>query len=176
MKSSSLHNTSGSTAVRHPMSRLLPKRPEGPMRVPARLLGWFSIALGLAEMAAPRALARGSGAGESRHPLVRAYGAREIGVGVGLLSSRNPAPWLWARVAGDALDIATVLPSLSGPRAGRAAVTLAALVGVAAIDLACAMGAGTGRRRQAVKDYRDRSGFPKRPQDMRGVAAQRKAA
>ena len=28
--------------------------------------------------------------------------------GVGILASRSPAPWLWARVAGDGLDMATL--------------------------------------------------------------------
>ena len=40
--------------------------------------------------------------------LTRACGLREIGTGIGILTSKDPSPWLWARVAGDALDIAAV--------------------------------------------------------------------
>ena len=38
----------------HPLSRVLPTRPFGPMRSPARALGWFSIGLGLAELTMPQ--------------------------------------------------------------------------------------------------------------------------
>ena len=37
-----------SNSITHPMSRVLSTRPKGPMRSPARVLGWFSIGLGLA--------------------------------------------------------------------------------------------------------------------------------
>src|SRR4051794_31635707 len=73
----------------------------------AQGLGWFSIALGVAELVAPRSLARALGM-EGNESLLQAYGAREIGTGIAILSSRRPAPWLWGRVAGDALDIATL--------------------------------------------------------------------
>lgn len=72
----------------------------------ARGLGAFSIALGLGELLAPRRL--NDALGTDAPNLTRAYGAREIVTGVGLLVSKNPTPWLWARVAGDVLDIATL--------------------------------------------------------------------
>ena len=62
----------------------------------ARGLGWFSIALGVAELMAPRAVARATGMRRS-DTLMRAYGLREIGAGIGLLTARDPTPWLWAR-------------------------------------------------------------------------------
>src|SRR5678816_797739 len=85
----------------HPMSRALPNRPLGPMRSPARALGWFSIGLGLAELAMPRRLARIAGA-PNLPTMTRIFGLREIGTGIGILTSKDPSPWLWGRVAGDA--------------------------------------------------------------------------
>lgn len=54
--------------------------------------------------------------------LIRAYGVREIAKGVGILTSPNPTPWLWGRVAGDALDLATLAaPTPTAHGAGLAA-------------------------------------------------------
>src|SRR4051794_41804439 len=69
-------------------------------------LGWFSIGLGILEIAAARPLAAALGL-ESR-ALVRAYGVREIVAGIGLLTQRRKGPWIWARLAGDVLDVATL--------------------------------------------------------------------
>ena len=77
----------------------------------ARGLGWFSIGLGLAEVLAPRALTRGLGM-EGTEQTVQAYGVREIATGIGILSSNQPAPWIWGRVGGDALDLATLATGL----------------------------------------------------------------
>jgi hypothetical protein len=38
----------------------------------------------------------------------RLYGLREIGVGVAILAQPTSSAWLWARVAGDVLDLATL--------------------------------------------------------------------
>ena len=103
------------TSTLHPLSRVLPTRPKGPMRVPARALGWFSVALGLAELALPRRLARVAGV-PNVPTLTRAYGVREIGTGIGLLTAKDPTPWLWGRVAGDALDVATAGAGLVAAR------------------------------------------------------------
>ena len=72
----------------------------------AKFLGWFSIGLGLAEFAAPEAFARWIGIEDPNPTVVRAVGAREITAGVGILAQPRPAPWLWARVGGDAMDLA----------------------------------------------------------------------
>src|SRR5436309_1924524 len=59
-----------------------------------KALGWFSIGLGVAQLLAPRAMSRASGM--AYHPvLMRAVGVREITAGVGILSQRKPANWLW---------------------------------------------------------------------------------
>lgn len=65
----------------------------------ARALGWFSIGLGSAEALMPQRIA--GALGMQRHAgLIRAFGLREIGTGIGLLTRPRKAPWLWARVAG----------------------------------------------------------------------------
>src|SRR5918911_2634191 len=101
----------------------------------AQGLGWFSIGLGLAELLAPEGVTRPFGM--QRHTaLIRAYGLREIAAGVGILTQPDPTPWVWGRVAGDALDIATMAAGLSSdnPRRGNVAVALAGLVGITALD------------------------------------------
>ena len=104
----------------------------------ARFLGWFSIGLGLAELVAPRAMTDLTGV---RSPaLLQLFGLREIACGVGILSSVRPAGWLWARVAGDALDLAT-LAGAAATEDGDAMRALGAgiaVAGVTLMDLACA--------------------------------------
>ena len=102
----------------------------------ARGLGWFSIALGVAELLAPRVVTRVLGA-QGHESLVRTYGVREIGTGLGILASNDPAPWIWGRVGGDALDVAAVAAAFQGPRKGRVLVALAALASVTALDVMC---------------------------------------
>lgn len=154
----------------HPLSNAFSNRPKGPMRSPARGLGWFSIGLGLAEVLMPRAVARLAGA--PNLPLVtRLHGLREIGVGVGLLMSRDPQPWLWGRVAGDVVDIATVLPGLAtSGRPGRTMVSLAVLGGVLYVDMKTAELAAPRKATDVIHDYSNRSGFPKPASEMRGAA------
>jgi hypothetical protein len=103
-------------------------------------LGWFSIALGAAELMAPRALDRWLGAGE-HETVTRLYGLREIGVGAGILLSRDPTPWLWARVAGDVLDLASLAPALGpdNPQRHVAATAAANVALITAIDTAAAL-------------------------------------
>ncbi len=156
----------------HPLSRILPTRPEGPMRVPARALGWFSIGLGLAELMMPRRLARAAGM-PNVPTLTRVYGLREIGTGIGILTSKDPSPWLWGRVAGDALDIATVGTGLlTARRPMRTLASVVMLLGVAYVDMKIAEAAPPAKKKakQALRDYSARSGFPRSAAEMRGVA------
>ena len=69
----------------------------------ARGLAWFGIGLGLAELLAPRAVARATGL-QGHETLLQAFGLREIASGALILAADDPEAWLWARVAGDALD------------------------------------------------------------------------
>lgn len=137
----------------------------------ARAMGWFSIGLGLAELLWPQRVSRASGL-PALGPLVRAYGLREFVNGVGLLTARDPAPWMWARVAGDALDLATVGGLRRREEALRNGVALAALAGVALADVACAQALSVDKQRlqRPVVDYSKRSGLPLPAEEMRGAA------
>jgi hypothetical protein len=108
-------------------------------KVLAKALGWFSIGLGMYELLAPRHLARTLGM-EDQERLIQAYGVREIATGVGILARRRPTEFVWGRVVGDALDLATLAAGLSGdnPRRGNVAITMGAVAGVAMLDVLCA--------------------------------------
>ena len=135
----------------------------------ARGLGWFSIGLGLAELLAPRAMARATGL-RGHEGTLQAYGLREIAAGVGLLLADDPAPWLWARVGGDAMDFAT-LAVQGRPSRPATAAAIAAVVGVTALDIAAARAAQARTRpRRPMRDYSDRSGLPLPAGEMRGMA------
>jgi len=161
-----------STSTSHPLSRVLPNRPLGPMRSPARALGWFSIGLGLAELAMPRRLARMAGA-PNLPTMTRIFGLREIGTGIGILTSKDPSPWLWGRVAGDALDVATVGAGLvTRGRPLRTLTSVAMLLGIAYVDMKVAEKAPPARKleKRSSRDYTGRSGFPRSAAEMRGIA------
>jgi uncharacterized membrane protein len=100
-------------------------------------MGWFSIGLGLAEVAVPRSLARLIGAPEHHTTLVRIMGAREIAAGIGLLTQPRPAEWMWARVGGDMLDLALLGIAMRSDysRYGRLSTATAAVAGVTALDM-----------------------------------------
>jgi hypothetical protein len=140
----------------------------------AKGLGYFSIALGIAELAMPRVLRRVAGI-DAPDALVRGYGVREIATGAALLATHDATPWVWGRVAGDVLDIATVALAPPDWRGGKEKKpwALGALLAVAAIDLACGtlLNSEKGSRRTAGADYRDRSGFPQGVQAARGAAS-----
>jgi hypothetical protein len=143
----------------------------------ARGLGWFSIALGVTEVVAPRLLARWLGMPASE-TLLQTYGVREIGTGIGILASNDPTPWVWGRVGGDALDIATLAGGLNdeNPKKGNVGLALAAVLGVTLLDAACASAlAGSksalaDRSKIATEAYAQRSGFPAPAAKMRGLA------
>lgn len=119
--------------------RLAPqKAPDGYARRDglATALGWFSIGLGVAQLLAPRSVSRMTGIQESP-ALMRTIGLREITAGVGILSQRNRAGWLWTRVAGDIMDLTLLGRARHLPSGGRnrAAIAAAAVTGVAVLDL-----------------------------------------
>lgn len=115
----------------------------------ATALGWFSIGLGLTELLATESLARWLGA-EDRQDVIRLYGVREIGTGVGILTQRRPAEWLWARVAGDALDLGTLAAGLGedNPKRGNVMIAMAAVAGVTALDVLCGQQLSKSRKRR----------------------------
>src|SRR5204863_114974 len=89
----------------------------------ARGLGWFSLGLGLTEVALPRQLGRLAGLPDGRRlPLL---GLREIVSGLGILGSRSKGPWLWSRVAGDVIDLAFLGNAMKAGRCNRSRLAAA---------------------------------------------------
>lgn len=103
----------------------------------ANALGWFSLGLGLVEIIVPKSLARLVGAEGKHTTLIRIMGLRELTAGIGILVTRRPAGWVWARVAGDALDLALLGIAMTSDDADRArlAAATAAVAGVTALDI-----------------------------------------
>lgn len=102
----------------------------------ARGLGWLSIAVGAYEVLFGRKLGRSLGISH-RSGTLRLFGLREIAAGAGILSRKKPrADWVWARVAGDVLDLALLLPALrkTNPRRGTAAVAFGNVAAITALD------------------------------------------
>lgn len=107
----------------------------------ARGLGWFSIGLGLAEVLAPRVVAKIAGTEGKHTALIRLFGLREIASGVGIfMQGERPVEAVWARVAGDALDIASLAVAFASPKSskGRVAFATANVLAVTALDVLCA--------------------------------------
>lgn len=141
----------------------------------ARGLGWFSIGLGLAECLMPQTMARAVGL-SGKEDFVRGLGFRGIATGVGILISKHPEPWLWARVAGDVLDLGALTLGLDrdNPYRRGSMIAMLAVAQIGAIDVACA-GALAGERVRSIQtrrwiDYTGRSGFRSPVAQMRGAA------
>jgi uncharacterized membrane protein len=116
----------------------------------ARALGWASLGLGVAQLASPGAVSRLSGVDDSAgaRGTVSLVGARELFHAAVLLGSREPAPGVWTRVAGDALDLTLLGQSLAdrtGWRRRRVAAVTAAVAGITAVDLYTAVRANRSR-------------------------------
>jgi hypothetical protein len=113
----------------------------------AKFLGWFSLALGAVELVLPGAMARWTGV---PYPmLIAAYGAREILCGIGILASARPVGWLWARVAGDVMDLATlvyVLTIVGSTNTAGTIVSIVAVAGVMVLDVMAPLMLSAGKK------------------------------
>jgi uncharacterized membrane protein len=118
-------------------------------------LGWFSLALGTAELAAPRTMARLIGIPDDPRlmSVLRAFGAREIASGLGLLVQPDRAAWAWSRVGGDAIDLAFLGSAANEDCIDRQRVALAAaaVAGLTALDLICARGLQDDRKQDRAQ-------------------------
>ncbi|HEX7315602.1 MAG TPA: SRPBCC family protein [Pyrinomonadaceae bacterium] len=106
----------------------------------ARGLGWFSIGLGLAELLAPRSVAKVAGM-RGNTTLIRIFGLREIASGIAIFTQgRRPAEAVWSRVVGDALDLACLGAAFASPDNDKARLTFATanVLAVTALDVLCA--------------------------------------
>ena len=109
-------------------------------------LGLFSIGLGLAEALAPGSVARliGVPSTERTRSTLRSMGAREMATGAAILAQPHRPEWLWARVGGDAIDLALLGGALGSEHTDRrrAAAGTFAVLGAAALDAYCAIELG----------------------------------
>jgi uncharacterized membrane protein len=82
----------------------------------AKGLGAFSLALGLPQVLAPGRMNRMIGVRDDAQSraLMRIVGMRELAAGMGIFTQRRPVPWIWARVAGDTMDLALLGSALRG--------------------------------------------------------------
>ena len=120
----------------------------------ARALGWFSLSLGIAEVLAPRFVARLAGIRDVHPGLVRLCGMREIASGMMIFGQgKRPKAAMWSRVAGDAMDIGTLAAVASagapGARKGALAFATANVLGVTALDVYCAQALAQDRTEAA---------------------------
>lgn len=118
----------------------------------ARGLAWFSIGIGVAHILAPRVMARLTGVPVP--PLVMiACGVRELACGVGILTQDEAAPWIRARISGDAVDMAGLACGALVPGADvkRIAINTAVVAGITAIDVYCARELGIHGQRAAPR-------------------------
>lgn len=105
----------------------------------AKALGVFSVGLGLAQVLAPRGVARAIGVedDDDNRKTMFAIGLREIATGVGLLTQQRPATFAWGRVTGDAMDLALLGRAFTSSRndSNRLAAATAAVLGVTVLDV-----------------------------------------
>jgi uncharacterized membrane protein len=108
-----------------------------------RSLGWFSVALGVGELVAPKAVAKLVGARPTTVAklAIRLAGVRELGTGTAILMMPNRPLPLALRAIGDALDLGLLglAARQRRSRGGRLAITAAAVAGIAALDVAASV-------------------------------------
>jgi hypothetical protein len=131
----------------------VPKRNFMKQHALARNLAIFSLGLGLAELLAPRKVARLIGVDEEHERLLQALGLREIASGLGILQG-NPKHFLWSRVAGDAMDLALLAAARRSKHRDdhRIRVAMVAVAGATALDLLAAV---LHTRDHAEPEWRD---------------------
>ena len=123
-------------------------------------LGWFSVGLGAAELLAPDVIAGliGVRPTAATAAVLRGFGAREMATGLAILAQPDQPAWIRSRIAGDALDLAslaTVMARESTDRR-RALAACIAVAGVAAVDVLCAQRLDTAESRYGSARTRPR--------------------
>ena len=114
----------------------------------ARGLGWFSLGLGLTQLAAPRGVARliGLRGDDDDRKAMMAIGMRELASGIGILAQGRPGPAVWSRVGGDVMDLALLGRAFNSDRSdrNRLAVATIAVAGVTLLDVLAGQRLGRG--------------------------------
>jgi uncharacterized membrane protein len=110
----------------------------------ARGLALFGLGLGTAQLVAPRGLNWIAGVHDRVHTraLQRVVGVREIAAGIAILGAPQPYPFVWSRVAGDAMDLAMLGLAFASPRNKRGCLALTTLTigGITAMDVLASLG------------------------------------
>lgn len=107
-----------------------------------KAVGVASVGLGLAALAFPRRFAGLIGIrGETPPEALAAFGSRELANGAALLAPVKFGPFLWMRVAGDAMDLAGLGLAARKPEADRRLLGLAAVAvtAIAVFDILLAL-------------------------------------
>jgi uncharacterized membrane protein len=124
-----------------------------------RGLGWMSLGLGVAQLAAPDRVRRLSGVDDSVtwRTVVPLVGARELVHAAGLLTSRRKDVWAWTRVVGDAMDLTALGMALAhrdGSRRRRLLAVTVAVAGITLLDLLTAIQATRADKTSAAPTMR----------------------
>jgi hypothetical protein len=100
----------------------------------------FSLGLGLAEALMPKTMTRAIGVDENQSGVIRALGLREIGHGLSIMMAQKPTAQMWARVGGDAIDLAYLGSQAANKETDKTklAIAAAAVMGATAMDVICA--------------------------------------
>jgi hypothetical protein len=117
-------------------------------------LGFFSIGLGLVEVAAPGRLGRWLGVnGETAKTIMALFGARELLAGGMLMRGPAVSTNVWNRVVGDGMDLAAL--GLAFGKSGRKTAVAGALgfvAGATLLDAVTARGLDRETGRTFPKD------------------------
>ena len=112
----------------------------------ARGLGWASIGIGLAELAAPQQVQNMLGLQDSaeHRGILRVLGVRELMHGISILTEREPSRQLatsvWSRVMGDAFDAGLLaLASIKTQHPGKFAAVAASVNAIGLLDVLYAL-------------------------------------
>jgi hypothetical protein len=87
---------------------------------------------------------------------LRVFGVREIATGVAILTLDQPKAGVWARVAGDALDVAALGSGFTedNPKKDNLAAAIVTVAGITALDYWCARRLGSGRPHGSERIHR----------------------
>ena len=148
------------------------------LRRTARILGLVSTGLGVAMLWDPKGVARASGVDDSTTALsvIPLVGARELLHALPLLAGRPG--WAWTRVVGDAMDLTAMgiaLSNRTGDRGRRLRNAIAAVAGLAALDLLTAARCRRSGRRSAARELLPGSVPWKRAVDVSATTTVNKA-
>jgi uncharacterized membrane protein len=135
-----------------------------------RALGWTSVALGVPQLLRPDAVARaaGVGAGPKQRAVATAVGLRELVHAAGLLGPPG-APWVWTRVAGDAMDLTALGRALrrhDGRGLRRTMGATAAVAGITVVDIYAALRSAKGRSKETSMELIATTTVGKSPQEV----------